>query len=330
MRLLVTGGSGFVGSHLIPAAVAAGHEVFALARSREAANKVEALGATSVKGDLAGERLDLPPVEGVLHLGAYFHLSGPRRPYFTINVEGTRRLLDAAKEAGARIFVDLSAAAVVMDDRGTPLADADEGTKTHPDSAIGYIASKTQAEELVLQANDRNFRTLALRPPGIWGEGAAFSSALPDMAEKNQFVWIDRGDYPVSTCHVDNLVEALLLALDAPDDACGRAYFVNDAEPVTFRAFILGLADAVGVDLSKARSLPYGVVRFIARMMETGARLRGGRPEPPLSPAMVRLIGRASTTSDRAARDCLGYIGHTTRAEGLRRLAGAARNGAGG
>jgi nucleoside-diphosphate-sugar epimerase len=166
MKVFITGGSGFLGARLIPKLVKDGHEVFALARSTSSSDAVRSLGATPVQGDLdnPGE-LALPAVDAVVHGAALFRFAGPRAPYFRANVAGTEALLAAAQQAGAATFVYISAGAVVMDDRGTPLRNVDETASTYPQSFSGYIASKSEGEAAVLAANRPGFRAIALRPP---------------------------------------------------------------------------------------------------------------------------------------------------------------------
>jgi nucleoside-diphosphate-sugar epimerase len=71
--------------------------------------------------------------------------------------------------AGAQAFVYISAAGIIMDDAGTPIHNADESAPTFPNHFSAYLASKARAEPLVLTANKPSFRTIALRPPAIWG-----------------------------------------------------------------------------------------------------------------------------------------------------------------
>src|SRR5580704_16362303 len=107
-----------------------------------------------------------------------------------------------------RGFSSISAAGIIMDDAGTPIRDADESAPTFPNHFSAYLASKAQAETVVLAANKPGLRTLALRPPALWGRGDPFSRALPQAINSGQFAFIDRGDYVFATCHVDNVLEA--------------------------------------------------------------------------------------------------------------------------
>jgi nucleoside-diphosphate-sugar epimerase len=315
MALFVTGGSGFLGSRIVQSLIAGGDPVFALSRSGAADAALAALGAAPVRGDLDGSPLALPPIRAVVHAAAHFRLAGPRAPFFRTNVEGTRALIAAARAAGAERFVFISAAGVVMDDHGSVVRQVDETAPVFPDSFSPYIASKAQAERIVLAADAPGFRTLALRPPGIWGRGDVFSKMLPTLLRRRQFGFIDGGRYPFATCHVDNVVEAVVRALRS--EAHGKAYFVNDREPTTFRAFALDVAKAQGLDASRAPSFPYEVARAAGALMEGLWTLAGARGDPPMSRTMTRLIGREFTTSDAAARRDLGYVGERLRAEGL-------------
>jgi nucleoside-diphosphate-sugar epimerase len=316
MRIFVTGGSGFLGSRMIRTLVNQGHEVFALARSASSGAQVRTLGATPITGDLErSAQLSLPAIEAVVHAAAYFRFAGPRAPYFRANVEGTRTLLTVAQKAGAATFIHVSAAGVVMDDRGSSVRDADERAPTFPNSFSGYIASKAQGEAAVLAANEPGFRTIAIRPPAIWGPGDPFSRALPDAIASGKFAFIERGDYPFAICHVDNVIEAVQCMLLRGTG--GHAYFIKDRETTTFRDFIAMLADLQGLSIDGLKSVSYRLAYTIGWLMEVGAAIRFSKDDPSLSRTMVRMIGREFTVSDAVARDELGYLARVSRAEGV-------------
>jgi nucleoside-diphosphate-sugar epimerase len=317
MRILVSGGTGLLGGRLIPRLAGSGHEVFALARSASSHASLRALGASPVAGDLeGGSPLSLPAVDAVVHAAALFRFSGPRAPFFRTNVEGTARFLAAAERAGAGSFVHISAAGVIMDDAGTPIRGADESAPTFPNHFSAYLASKARAETLVLAANKPRLRTLALRPPALWGPGDPFSRALPQAINSGQFAFIDRGDYAFATCHVDNVVEAVQCALQR--GAGGRAYFITDQEKLTFREFVAALASLQGLSIEKLRSLPYWLAVTVGRAVDAVWAVTGRQGDPPVSRAMMRMIGREFDVTDAAARRELGYVGRTSRSEGMR------------
>ena len=316
MKVLVTGGSGFLGARLISKLVADGHDVLALARSASSRKRVGDLGAMPLTGDIERpQELRLPVLDAVVHTAAYFRFAGPREPYLRVNVDGTKALLNAAMQAGATSFVHVSAAGIIMDDKGSPIRNADESATTFPSSFSGYIASKARAEAAVLAANQAGFRTIAIRPPAIWGPGDVFSLAIPDAIGSGRFTFIDRGDYAFSTCHVDNVIEALQCALAGGDG--GRAYVIVDPEPTTFRDFVAMLASIQGLSIEKLGTASYRLAFMLGRLMEIGAGVTFSRKDPPLSRTLVRMIGREFTLDDAAARHSLGYIGRTSRSQGL-------------
>ena len=152
----------------------------------------------------------------------------------------------------------------------------------------------------MLATKGPGFCTIALCPPALWGPGGPFSKELPHAIESGQFAFIGRGEYPASTIHVDNVVEAVQCALERGTG--GRPYFVNDRDLVHISRIHPWYRQLGGYLIDGLRSVPYRVAFTLTR-------------------PMVRLIGREFTTDDSAARRELGYIGMTTRAEGLGRMA---------
>jgi nucleoside-diphosphate-sugar epimerase len=101
-----------------------------------------------------------------------------------------------------------------------------------------------------------------------------------------QFGFIDRGDYAYSTCHVDNVIEAIGCALER--GIGGRAYFINDRETLTFRDFVRMVAGLKNLSIEKLPSMPFALAFFLGRMLEGAWAIARRAGDPPLSRSMVR------------------------------------------
>ncbi|MFZ5439937.1 MAG: NAD-dependent epimerase/dehydratase family protein [Myxococcota bacterium] len=313
MRIFVTGGSGFVGGHVLER-LSKQHDVRALARSDAAAKVVEGFGARAVRGDLGSlDARTIGDAEVVVHAAAWVRLWGRRADFVEGNVEGTRRALEAARAAGARRFIHVSTEAVLF--AGQDLLDVDESTPFPARQRFLYSETKAEAERLVRAANAPGFTTLALRPRLVWG--ARDATALPailEAVEKGAFAWLDGGTQRTSTTWVGNLAAAIELALTRGNG--GEAYFIADEGTRTTREFFTALAATRGVRLP-ARSLPGALARPVAALVEATWRLFAPRARPPMDAFSVSLLSRSVTLNTDKARRELGYRPETTVEQGL-------------
>ena len=182
-----------------------------------------------------------------------------------------------------------------------------------------FIAeTKAEAERLVLAAHSPDMHTVSVRPRLVWGpRDASVLPALLETVKAGGFWWINQGKELTSTCHVDNLVEALLLALERGEG--GRAYFVTDGEERTLREFLSAMVATRGVTLPD-RSLPAPLVRGAADLCEGVWRLFSLQGRPPLTRFGAYMLAVTMTVRDDAARRDLGYRPLISVDEGLRRL----------
>ena len=111
----------------------------------------------------------------------------------------------------------------------------DERLPRQARSFAPYTSSKAEAERVLLSANERRkgFETIAIRPPMIWGKGVPMLDQMAETVRAGNWQWVDGGNLAMSTCHLDNLVDALILAAD--HGRGGEAYFVADAEEGTLK-----------------------------------------------------------------------------------------------
>lgn len=323
MRAFVTGGSGFVGGHLIRRLVTDGTEVVALARSEVALTRVQDLGALAQRGDLASqERLaeGMRGAEVVYHCAAVVGSNVGRAEAWRVNVEGTRNVVRAAREAGVRRLVHVSTESILHD--GRPLDGVDE---TYPVPEEGhlshYAATKAEAERIVLAANGDGLETIAIRPRLVWGpEDGTWLPALVEKVGLGVFRWVDGGSHLGSTCHVYNLVDALVLA--AKSGRPGAAYFVTDGPPRTFREFAGTYLATAGVEAGD-RSVPGWLMRAAGATLETLWRLLPIKSPPPVNRVEAYMVSHPQVFDDTAARRELGYRPVISIRDGLAELAGS-------
>lgn len=314
MKVFVTGGSGFVGGHVIERLVRDGHEVSAMARSDSAAKTVEAYGAKAVRCSLDDvTAAHLAGVEAVVHTAAYVEDWGPREAYWKANVVGTETMLRVAQEAGAGRFVHIGTEAMFF--VGEDLLEIDETLKAPREQVFLYSETKAEAEARVLAANAEGFTTISLRPRLVWGpRDASVLPAILEMAKKGAFVWIDGGAQTTSTCHVANLCEAVSLALTK--GVGGEAYFIADEGTRTMRGFFTELAATQGVALG-GRSLPGAVMRPVASALEAVWRAVGAKAAPPMTKFAISMLSRSITVKTAKAARELGYAPVVSVAEGV-------------
>jgi nucleoside-diphosphate-sugar epimerase len=316
----VTGGSGFIGGRLIERLVRDGVRVRALARSDDSADKVRALGAEPVRGDLAdGPSLERGArgCELVFHAAAELGDWGDPATFERVNVGGTRRVLVAAQRAGVRRVVHVGTEAALL--AGEPLVAVDETAPLRPDSPALYSATKARAELEVLTA-PHSIETV-VRPRFVWGPGdGTLLPALVEQVRSGRFAWIGDGRHLTATTHVDNTVEGLVLA--ATRGADRGVWFVTDGDPIPFREMVERLLATQGIEVPD-RSVPAPVARALAGAGERLWRTLPLPGRPPLTRFALWIASLETTIDDSRAERELGYAPVISRDRGLAELAAA-------
>lgn len=305
MKVFLTGGSGFVGQHLIADLIDRGCEVLALARSQASASKVISKGAEALIGDLtalSNESLHaLKQCDFVVHSAAHMDFTYDRAPFYNINVKATKTLLQRAQSAGIKKFVYISAAPVVP---GSPIINLSEDQAGEGLPKALYPKTKAIAEREVMKANSTEFLTISLRPPAIWGPDNHHLDELFSMAREGKWRWIGGGHHILSTIHVRNLSAAVWSALQS--EKGGEAYFVTDGDRRSMRETFSSIMKANGIDPGD-QELPRGVAVIAAHLLGGIWKTFGFKSRPPVAPIMIRLMGTEFSVNDEKARRDLGY-----------------------
>ncbi len=327
MRLLVTGGGGFLGQALCRGLVERGHEVVSFNRGHYPA--LDAFGVRQVRGDLASRGAVLAAAQGceaIFHNAAKAGAWGSYDSYHRANVVGTDNVIAACLVHGVGRLVYTSTPSVTH--RAThPVAGG-----TADDVPYGeylkapYAATKLLAEKAVLAANGGSLATVALRPRLIWGVGD--QQLLPRLAERSRagrLRLVGGGDNLVDTTYIDNAAQAHFDAFEhlAPGAACaGRAYYISNGEPKPMREIVNALLAAVGAP-PVTRSLPFTAAYAIGAACEAAWTLLPLRGEPPLTRFLAEQLATTHWYDMGPARRDFGYVPRVSIAEGLARLAAA-------
>jgi len=324
MKILVTGGGGFLGQALCRGLVERGHQVLSFNRSHYPA--LQALGVGQIRGDLADPQAVLHAVGGmdaVLHNAAKAGAWGSHDSYYQANVVGTDNVIAACRAHGVGRLVYTSTPSVTH-------------RATHPVEGLGadevpygedfqapYAATKAIAEQRVLAANDPALATVALRPRLIWGPGdQQLVPRLAERARSGRLRLVGDGSNKVDTTYIDNAALAHFLALDAlaPGAACaGKAYFISNGEPLPMRELLNKLLAAVGAPPVE-KTLSFRTAYRIGAVSERLWPLLRLPGEPPLTRFLAEQLCTAHWYSMEPARRDFGYVPQVSIEEGLRRL----------
>ena len=316
-RILVTGGSGFVGANLVTTLLERGHQVRSFDRAPSplpAHPALEVLQGDICDADTVAAAAD--GIDTVFHTAAIIELLGGasateeyRKRSFAVNVDGTKNLVHAAQAAGVKRFVYTSSNSVVMG--GKPISGGDE-TLPYTDRFNDlYTETKVVAERFVLSQNGiHGLLTCAVRPSGIWGCGdqTMFRRVFESVQAGHVKILVGRKAARLDNSYVHNLIHGFILAAEhlvPGGTAPGQAYFINDAEPVNMFEFARPVVAACGHRLPRLRISGAAVHAVMSGWQRL--HFRFGLPKPPLEPlAVERLYLDNYFSVAKATRD-LGY-----------------------
>ena len=322
MIVLVTGASGFLGQATAAAVRDAGHEVRTFQRRPSGVSGVsDVLGSMTDPGAL---RRALDGVEAVVHLAAKVSLAGDPADFVRVNVDGTRALVDAARQTGVRRFVFVSSPSVAH--TGSSLVGAGAGPAEPARARGDYARTKAGAELVALGADAPDFAVVAVRPHLVWGPGdTQLVGRIVDRARTGRLPLLDSGAALIDTLYVDNAASAMVAALDhaADDGVHGNAYVVTNGEPRPVAELLAGICTASGVPAPRLH-VPAGVARAAGSLVEAVWRVRPGQDEPPMTRFLAEQLSTAHWFDQRRTRRDLQWAPAVSIDEGLARLAAAA------
>ncbi|MBP7146633.1 MAG: NAD-dependent epimerase/dehydratase family protein [Acidobacteria bacterium] len=315
-EVVVTGATGFTGSHLCRRLVRDGHSVAALVRATSRTAGLEQLGVRCRVADLgqpAGLRAAIDGASVVYHVAAAYRVEHADRDEFRrVNVEATRNLLQAAAEQGVERFVHCSTVGVQGQIDDPP---ANEEYRFQPGDH--YQESKLAGEKEALLFAARGLPVSVVRPVGIYGPGDSRFLKLFRAIARGRFVMIGSGRTLYHMTYVEDLVRGIVLCGTSPA-APGQVFTIAGPEYTTLDELVGFVAAELGCRKPRMR-VPLAPVLAAAAACEAVCRPLG--INPPLYPRRVEFFAKDRAFDISKARRLLGYEPQVALREGIARTA---------
>ncbi len=322
MKILVTGGGGFLGKAIAQALAVRGDSIVSFSRNTHP--ELEGLGIEHIQGDLAHREHVMLAAQGcqiIIHTAAKTGVWGSYDEYHRTNVIGTENIIETCRKLKISRLIYTSSPSVVFD--GSDMEGADESVPYPAHYDTHYPATKAHAERLVLASNSASLATIALRPHLIWGPGD--TNLIPRIIQRGRsghLRIIGNGRNRVDSIYIDNAVHAHLLAVDrlAPGAIIsGKAYFITNDEPIPLWELVNQILETADIP-PVTRHIPAKLARWVGWITEMTYHLLRKSEEPMMTRFLAKELSTAHWFDISAAKCELGYQPQVTIHEGLDRL----------
>ncbi|MHA2379974.1 MAG: NAD-dependent epimerase/dehydratase family protein [Candidatus Thorarchaeota archaeon] len=305
VKCFVTGGTGFIGSHIVRLLTEKDHSVNVLVRKTSRMDLIEGFPVSTVVGDVTELESLVNGVsddtEWFFHNAARMSDWGGKVRNWPINVEGTRNALEVARKKDVPRFIYTSSTAVY----GFSDKPMTEDTPKNPSGP--YQQSKLAAEDLVWKyVKEYGIRATAVRPPTVVGRGDMYTGPMLIAAVKSgAWAYFGDGSNRQSFVHGEDVARCLILAAENFDRACGNSYNVTSFI-TEIRIFIEALADELGVP-KNFRKIPYRAALALGKAAGGLFRAFHRQDGPLLTGFRVKLFGSDYSVDDSKVRLDLGF-----------------------
>ena len=315
MQVLVTGATGFTGSHLARGLASGGCAVRALVRNPALAPELQAFGIEAIRGDLRDTAVLASAVAGVdvvYHIAAIYRQAGvSRATYQAVNATAVRRLIEAAAAAGVRRVVHCSTVGVHGDVEHPP---ANEDAPLKPGDV--YQTTKLDGERQAREASSHlGIDVTIARPTGIYGPGDRRLLKLFRGVARRRLPILGSGEIYYHLTYIDDLVEGFRLCGEHPA-AANRTYILAGGEVTTLNELVALIADVAGVP-PPTLHLPVWPFWIAGALCEAVCAPFG--IEPPIYRRRVDFYTKSRAFDITRARREIGYAPRVGLREGIER-----------
>ena len=275
VTILVTGGTGFIGSHLVDTLIARGEKVRALVRKTSNVSHLREIDTELVIGDLRKPEFLDQAMEGcdvVFHIAAAPD-TAPEKVAHSTNYIGTMNILEAASKRRVQRFIHCSSVAVMGFSDMSPL---DESSSYSPSHYSPYSITKCEAEKIALEYYKKGLPVAVVRPAQVYGPRDMGTMGLAfKQIQQGFFPLMEGGKALLQPIYVQDLVDAMILA-EKTDKALGQVYNIAGEEIMTFEHLFSIIADTLGVDPPR-RKMSRRIAWTLGYLLEIKSRIFGGK-----------------------------------------------------
>ncbi len=321
MKILVTGGTGFLGKTLARRLLKEEYQVTIIGRNKQIGNQLEAEGMTFIQANLSDQAAMIQACreqDYVFHCGALSSPWGKYQDFYETNVIGTKNIIAGCQKYNIRRLIHVSTPSIYA--TNSDRVDIKEDDLL-PDTFINHYAqSKYLAEQEIDKAYNNGLPVITIRPRAIFGPGDR--AIIPRLIEANEKIGVPiirEGKAIIDFTYIDNVVDALILCMDSPVHTLGKKYNITNGHPMALHDVLEKLFYTLQIQWRK-RKMNYQFIFFIASLMELLHKLFMPGKEPVLTKYTVGLLSHTQTLNITAANRDLGYEPHVSIDEGIQRF----------
>jgi nucleoside-diphosphate-sugar epimerase len=316
MEILITGGNGLLGRHLVSALQDRGDSVRVLVLPAEDAAWLQERGVAVHRGDVRRPQTLASPINGVsavLHLAGMMGVWRPIEQYHAVNVTGTENVCRAALAEGARV-VHVSSWTVYGMALGEPAREDFPLTPFREPYAITKAVGDMVVQRMIVEDH---LPAVIIRPGTFFGPGDRLHfGRMADRLRAGKGVVVGSGDNALPFVYVTDVVQGLLLALDQ-ERGVGQAYNITNDRPLTQKQLLQAIAREIGTRPPRLH-IPYHALYAAGYAAERLATLTRSKRQPVVTRLGVKLFGTDNRHAIDKARRELGYAPRVDLHEGVR------------
>jgi nucleoside-diphosphate-sugar epimerase len=324
LRVLITGGGGFLGQAIGSQLLAEGYEVFSVSRNiHPTLEKKGIIHFQAALTDYPALLRAFSGMDAIIHTAAKAGVWGKFQEYYAANVVGTENVLRACQQLGIQKLVYTSTPSVAFSGKSIEgLSEVDLPYATS--CLIPYTETKILAEKKILSANTEQLATVALRPHLIWGENDPhFMPRLLARHRAGQLFALKNCNYLIDHVYIENAALAHVLALKelcGTARCSGKAYFITQGEPIGVFTWLNKLSMALGYEPIH-KQIPQPLAYSIACVVESIYRILNIKNEPFVTRFIIKQLSHSHWFDISAAKRDFNYVPRFTTDQALLRFA---------